>query len=324
MCDTEVTEGVVDRARGALLASACGDALGVPYEFDDAPRDPQMIGGGLGPYEPGEWSDDTQMMVCIARVADSGLRLTSAAACDAVGQNFIDWMRNGATDIGTQTRAVISAATRMTGDVSDRLTTAAREYLERTQRAAGNGALMRTAPVGLCFLWDREQTAHAARLMAELTHADRLVAESCILWSEAIRLAITDEVLDIQAGLDLLLHESRSLWRTAIADAEHGLVDPHTNGYTVSALQCAWYAVHSTREYLGEAAVYSGIRTAVKLGGDTDTIAAIAGALLGARWGEKAIPEQWKADVHGWPGMTGADLANMAERIVRKSKPRGF
>ena len=68
----------VDRAAGVLLAGAVGDALGVPYEF--APRftgDPQMIGGGLGPYEPGEYSDDTQMAVCVAEVAATGVDLSS-------------------------------------------------------------------------------------------------------------------------------------------------------------------------------------------------------------------------------------------------------
>jgi ADP-ribosylglycohydrolase len=64
-----------DRAAGVLLGAAVGDALGVPYEFQATLREdqqPQMIGGGLGPYEPGEYSDDTQMQVCIADVAAPG------------------------------------------------------------------------------------------------------------------------------------------------------------------------------------------------------------------------------------------------------------
>ncbi|MGQ4420620.1 ADP-ribosylglycohydrolase family protein, partial [Streptomyces sp. SAS_269] len=64
-----------DRAAGVLLGAAVGDALGVPYEFQTRLREdqqPRMIGGGLGPYEPGEYSDDTQMQVCIAQVAATG------------------------------------------------------------------------------------------------------------------------------------------------------------------------------------------------------------------------------------------------------------
>ncbi|WP_300048283.1 ADP-ribosylglycohydrolase family protein [Trueperella sp.] len=322
--DYVLTDLMVDRGRGALLASACGDALGVPYEFTRGTDDPQMLGGGLGPYEPGEWSDDTQMAICVASVADSGLSLTSDKAHDEIGQNFINWMHDGATDIGIQTRAVLLNASRMTGDVSDRLRQAARDYAATTERGAGNAALGRIAPIGISFLWDRDATARAARSIATLTHADREAEEACVLWAEAMRVAVIDGVLNVRAGMDLLLEESRPSWEARIADAEAGLVNPRTNGYTVSALQCAWFAVKATQDYFGEAAMYDGLRRAVKLGGDTDTVAAIAGALLGARWGESAIPAAWKDAVHGWPGMSGAELADMGERIVRNSQPRGF
>lgn len=318
----ELTDLMVDRARGALLASACGDALGVPYEFSKAPEDPQMVGGGLGPYGPGEWSDDTQMAICVAQVADS-VRLTTDAAHDEVGQNLIDWMRDGATDIGTQTRAVLTAGAQWEGDVSDRLRKAAGEYAKQSNRTAGNAALARIAPVGISCLWDREATARAARGIASLTHIDREVEEACVLWAEAMRVAVVHGELNIRAGMDLLLEDSRSRWEEMIADADSGILDPRSNGYVVPALQCAWYAAHSTLEYFGEAAVYAGLRQAVKLGGDTDTVAAITGALLGARWGESAVPQKWKDAVHGWPGMTGADLADLGERIVR-NRPRGF
>lgn len=104
---------VLDRAAGALLGQACGDALGVPYEFGSRPLsgDPEMLGGGLGDYAPGEWSDDTQMAVCIARVAAQGADLTTD---DAIAVAFDDWALHGATDIGTQTAGVLRAA-RSTG-----------------------------------------------------------------------------------------------------------------------------------------------------------------------------------------------------------------
>ena len=99
-------------SQGVLLGAACGDALGVPYEFGSAslaPGEvPRMIGGGLGPYAPGEWSDDTQMAVVIARVAaDHGLR--HVTALDAVVQGWVDWLGGGATDVGAQTRQVLGA-----------------------------------------------------------------------------------------------------------------------------------------------------------------------------------------------------------------------
>ena len=82
-----------------MLASACGDALGVPYEFAAPTDSPEMIGGGLGPYEPGEWSDDTQMAICIAKVAAKGVSLTSEPALDLVGERFLDWLAGGASDV---------------------------------------------------------------------------------------------------------------------------------------------------------------------------------------------------------------------------------
>src|SRR5437764_13075570 len=84
-----------DRMAGVLLGAACGDALGVPYEF--APRlaadqEPEMAGGGLGPYDPGEYSDDTQMAVCIAQVAASGADLREDDALDRIAAGFLPWL----------------------------------------------------------------------------------------------------------------------------------------------------------------------------------------------------------------------------------------
>ena len=219
----EATPEIVSRARGAMLASACGDALGVPYEFAAPTDSPEMIGGGLGPYEPGEWSDDTQMAICIAKVAAKGVSLTSEPALDLVGERFLDWLAGGASDVGTQTRAVLAhAAEAGRGDVSDRLHEAADEFSARTDRAAGNGALMRTTPVGLAFPGSRMRTAKAAKAMARLTHYDPLVDQSCILWTEAIRHALTTGRADVRAGLDLLDAQARDYWAKAVDDAEAG------------------------------------------------------------------------------------------------------
>ena len=260
----EATPEIVSRARGAMLASACGDALGVPYEFAAPTDSPEMIGGGLGPYEPGEWSDDTQMAICIAKVAAKGVSLTSEPALDLVGERFLDWLAGGASDVGTQTRAVLAhAAEAGRGDVSDRLHEAADEFSARTDRAAGNGALMRTTPVGLAFPGSRMRTAKAAKAMARLTHYDPLVDQSCILWTEAIRHALTTGRADVRAGLDLLDAQARDYWAKAVDDAEAGAFSAHQNGFTVVALQCAWHAVFSVRDLAGERAVRTGLVNAV-------------------------------------------------------------
>ena len=320
----EITPDIVDRARGALLASACGNALGVPYEFQSERVEyPEMIGGGLGPYAPGQWSDDTEMSICVARVAATGVSLTGQGAEDKIGANFLEWMRDGAVDVGIQTQAVLTAAQEMgRGDISDRLNAAAKEYSQTAGRGAGNGALTRTAPVGLAALGSREATARAATAIARLTHWDQLVEDSCILWSEAIRLAVLTGKIDVRAGLDLLNPESAEYWTDVLDKAEAGEANAHQNGFTVNALACAWQAVWQVRELSGEEAVRGGIVAAIRLGSDTDTVAAIAGALLGAAYGERAVPAEWAEMVHGWPNMTGAQLANLGEKIVVKSQQR--
>lgn len=122
----------LDRAEGVLPAQACGDALGAPWELDRRPADPGcgaepgegfMQGGGLGPYAPGEWSDDTQVAVVIARVAATGADLTSRAALDAIANGFIDWLASAASDVGAQTHAVLTSVARHRGEpgVSERM-----------------------------------------------------------------------------------------------------------------------------------------------------------------------------------------------------------
>ncbi len=305
----------LDRAAGVLLGGACGDALGVPYEMAAPPiGEAVMKGGGLGPYEPGEWSDDTQMTLCVADVAARGVDLTSAAALDAVADAFSAWLVRGATDVGAQTRTVLAEAERLEGRPHERLTAASRALHERTGLTAGNGALMRTSVVGIWNIGDRSATARAARAIAELTHADPLAADSSILWSEAIRVATTEGRLDLGAGLDLVTPAHAGKWAQWIEEATGE--DPKrfvNNGYTVTALQAAWAAITTTDR--GDASamhLQRGLQAAVGAGHDTDTVAAIAGSLLGARYGASAVPTQWRRVVHGWPGYRAHDLVEIA------------
>ncbi|WP_041553890.1 ADP-ribosylglycohydrolase family protein [Cellulomonas fimi] len=309
---------LLDRAAGVLLAQAVGDALGVPYEFAppfDGPA--RMVGGGLGPYAPGEWSDDTQMSVCVARVAATGTDLTSDAALDAVADGFLAWLTGGASDVGAQTRQVLTTETPGPGSAAN-LRARSAQLHDLTGRTAGNGALMRTGVVGLTALHDRERTAAAARAVALLTHADDLAGDSCVLWSEAVRVAVLDARLDLLGGLDLLPPDRRDAWQTRIEDAtgaDPALFAP--NGFTVTALQAAWAAITTTTAHDGTRHLPDALQAAVHAGDDTDTVAAIAGALLGARWGASAVPSDWRTAVHGWPGLTGEDLVDLGRRAAR-------
>ncbi|MFD8078329.1 ADP-ribosylglycohydrolase family protein [Streptomyces sp. NPDC059718] len=147
----------IDRAAGVLLGAAVGDALGVPYGFKATLREdqqPGMIGGGLGPYRPGEYSDDTQMQVCVAQVAATGADLRGPEALDAIAAGFRHWMDGGASDVGAQTRSVLGAAERLPGSPAEALREAARRYAAGHRLTAGNGSLTRTGIVALAHLAD--------------------------------------------------------------------------------------------------------------------------------------------------------------------------
>lgn len=327
--DTQLTDVQRDRVAGVLLGQACGDALGVPYEFGTLPDGAaEMIGGGLGPYTPAEWSDDTQMAACIARVSATGADLTSPDALDLIAAAFLAWQRGGATDIGAQTRLVLGRVERpdVTEGLGQRLADAAAALHATGARTAGNGALMRGGIIGLTRLDDRMATAAAATAVAELTHTDPLAAESCVLHAEAIRVAVLTGELELSSGLDLLAPDRRDFWETALAEADHRHGSTRTpdyfanNGFAVTALQAAWAAITSTEDNHDRPGdqdqLVGGLQAAVHAGNDTDTVAAIAGALLGARHGAVSVPAGWTDEVHGWPGTNGAGLVDLALRTA--------
>jgi ADP-ribosylglycohydrolase len=320
-----------DRAAGALLGAACGDALGVPYEFGRRLGEnevPEMRGGGLGPYAPGEYSDDTQMQVVIAQVAASGLRLDSDDAQRLIAQGFIGWLAGGASDVGAQTRAVLGAARAAGGDPLVAVREAARAVHERTGRSAGNGSLMRTGVVALDFLDGDDahfRCRDAARAISELTHYDPLAGDACVLWSRGVREAIRHDTPGlwrfdgVRQAISLLPTERQAQWTAWLAEAQANPPQHFTpNGYVVPALQAAWSAIYHTKipEARPEDHFRLALEAAVRAGDDTDTVAAIAGVLLGAAWGRKAIPAEWLSVVHGWPGLNADGLVGLTDRIL--------
>jgi ADP-ribosylglycohydrolase len=295
-----------DRIVGTLIGSACGDALGAGYKFTHPGRDDRifMKGGGLG-WEPGQWTDDTEMMICVAEEAALG-----DPDPTRIGDRFLHWLRSGPNDVGVMTAAVLGAAA--TG--AD-LPAAAEAYCRRNPRCAGNGSLMRTAPVALAHLGDREGIAELARRVSDLTHGDPLAGDACVLWCLAIDRAIADAVLDVGSGLAMIPADRRDRWHGWITEASES--DPWgftPNGFVVTALQAALSAVTHTPPPPREPARHlaDALVTAVRIGHDTDTVAAIAGSLLGARWGASAVPDEWREMLHGWPGYDAGDLRRLA------------
>ena len=238
---------------------------------------------------------------------------------EAAGEEFLAWYRSGPADVGIQTRAVLSSA-RTAAELPDR---AAAYYRAHPDRSAGNGSLMRTAPVALAHLGDDQAIALAAREISSLTHADLIAGDACVLWCVAIDRAVRQERLDgITDGLAMIPVARRTSWERHIGQAFTAPPTSFTpNGYVVTALQAALAAVHQTPtlrarpgDHLADA-----LQAAVAIGDDTDTVATTAGALLGARWGAAAVPKEWRRQLHGWPEHQTHDLECLALQIARNA-----
>ena len=322
----------VDRAAGVLLGAACGDALGAGYEFGvSSPppvgQRPAMIGGGLGNFAPGEWTDDTAQTYAVAQVAARRFELRSVEALDEIARGLGDWYAGRPPDIGVLTRKVLHAAG--AHPTAQALVSAANAEHARTGHTAGNGSLMRTSAVALAHLHDEAAVlVEAAMGVSALTHADPRAGEACALWCLAIRHAVLTGTFD---GVRQAMHElpagSRDFWRDRLDEAESKDPSAFTpNGFVVTALQAAWSAiVHTPAPRHDPAAgsfgcgqVLDALETAIRIGNDTDTVASIAGALLGARWGASAFPAEWRGMVHGWRDARADDLVDLALLTVNR------
>ena len=256
-----LSDSQLDRVEGVLLGQAVGDAMGAPYEPGDIPftGTPELLGGGFGDYAPGEWSDDTQMSLYIARVAATGADLTSREALDEIARGFCRWVAlDGASDVGVQTRRVLGAVvdSRDEPGIAARMRAAAADLDAATRRTGGNGALMRNGIVGLTRLDDRWATAASARAVAELTHADPLAGDCCVIHAEMIRSAVMappwrggplPAAAAAMRALDLIPAERRNYWRDlfdgGILSDSRCLEPPSGDGFTVHALGHATLAL---------------------------------------------------------------------------------
>lgn len=322
------TSAQSDRAAGVLLAQACGDALGAPTEFQPAPLPAttpiRMTGGGALGWAPGEWTDDTQMSIVILQAAERALADGDELLdhLDDIAAGWIDWARH-ARDVGSQTRHVLGGG----ASTANGLAKAAAALHSRTGRTAGNGSLMRTAPVALATYGDPELMARTARTISEMTHHDPHAGDACVIWCAAIQHAIEFGELDLAPGLAWLPEARLPYWIERIAEAEDNDAKFFgDNGWVAHALQAAWSLITRIPVPVDDPAQDSYpaqhlrlvLEGAARLAGDTDTVAAIAGALVGARWGASAVSFSWRRAVHGWPGLTGSELTRRAVAVARR------
>ncbi|VFU08803.1 ADP-ribosylglycohydrolase family protein [Methylocella tundrae] len=274
----------LDRALGALLGLAVGDALGAALEFskrDSHPEVRDIIGGGPFNLKPGEWTDDTSMALCLA---DSLIARRTFDPLDLM-RRFVLWWREGENsvtgrcfDIGVATREALTDFHR-----TGKLAGVGRGDPNR----AGNGSLMRLAPVALFAAPDPDVAATLAELQSKTTHPAVVCQAACAFFArllvEAIAGGDKEEVLrDRKLGERGVVGAiAAGAWKSKTRETIS------SSGYVVSTLEAALWAVGRS-DCFEEALIL-----AVNLGGDADTVGAVAGQLAGAIWGRRGIPPRW-------------------------------
>lgn len=282
----------LDRAVGALLGLAAGDAVGTTLEFKPpgsfAPIH-DMVGGGPFGLAPGEWTDDTSMALCLAQ------SLLDTGRMDLADQlrRYLLWRDKGylssngrCFDIGTTTNRQLERF-RRSGEPVDPAP---------DEQAAANGSLMRLASVPI--RWHRElgdAEAHAA-MSSRTTHPAARPVDACRVVGTMVAALIAGEEWDEVVAGDRWRQSGLHPEVAAVAAGSWATRQPPAiqgSGYCVAALEAALWAVGGAHSY------EDAVLRAANLGDDADTTAAIAGQLAGARWGAAAIPLAWRGRVVG-------------------------
>ena len=272
-----------DRARGAMLGLAMGDALGTTLEFttrDSLSPQTDLTGGGPFSLAPGVWTDDTSMALAL------GESLVACRGFDAadVMRRFVAWWQKGeytpvgrCFDIGNTTAAALGRF-QHTGDPLAGST---------SEQDAGNGSLMRLAPVPIFAHDDTGLCRTLAAQQSRTTHGAPQAVDACAFFADLLRRAIGGEMKQtLLAPQVITAHEQV---RIVAAGGWHGMHRDQirSTGYVVDTLEAALWAVSQTGTFR------DAVILAVNLAGDADTVGAVTGQLAGALYGMRGIPAPW-------------------------------
>jgi ADP-ribosylglycohydrolase len=284
------------RAQGCLLGQLAGDALGSLVELRSAERIASLYPEGVRDLaDGGEWNtiagqptDDSEMALILARSIVASDLYDPAAALDA----YVHWHDTGPFDMGGTTRAALHAASQAPAR-ADRM---ARAAASAKQESQANGSLMRCSPLGILGAARPGEAAAWARADSGLTHPHPVCREACAAYVAALAAAIGQGA------------SPEETYRAAAAEAAHG-----GEPAVVEALAAAWSGPppsyikrqgwvlvalqNAFHQLLHAPSLEAGVIATVMSGGDTDTNAAIAGALLGAVHGREAVPPRWRRAV---------------------------
>lgn len=308
-----------DRQRGCLLGLAVGDALGAAVEFKPPGSFEPVTGyrsGGPHGLNPGEWTDDTSMALALAdSIVQAGWDRNDQA------QRYVDWWRNGAYsvngtcfDIGITTSSAL-ARFRESGDADS--------SGDPSERASGNGSIMRLAPVPIRFAGDFpdhvEALAQRAAESSLPTHASPQCLSACRYFALVLAGLMygmdRDEVLSPDWEPLERLRAIAPLHPEVddVADGSFRKLQPPEikgSGYVVKSLEAALWAFHDAADFR------EAVLKAVNLGDDTDTTGAVCGQLAGAFWGESGIPREWR------DGLARRDMIERALAGLLDGTPR--
>jgi ADP-ribosyl-[dinitrogen reductase] hydrolase len=297
-----MTVEATDRFRGCLLGLASGDAVGTTLEF--RPRGTfaplkDMVGGGPFGLLPGQWTDDTSMALCLAT------SLVERGEFDAHDQmkRYCDWAYGG-----------YLSSTGRCFDIGNTVKSALRRYKQDGNpyagstdvNTAGNGCIMRLAPIPMYFFPDLEATERFAGDSARTTHGAVECIDACRLFARIIGRALLgrtrDEVLlgDAEAfvaGVSIAMI-ANGQYRGKSESAIRG------SGYVVESLEAALWAFDCTETFA------DAILSAANLGEDADTTAAVCGQVAGAYYGEQGIPASWLERLS-----LRAEITHLAEQL---------
>jgi ADP-ribosylglycohydrolase len=298
-----------DRYLGSLLGLAIGDAVGTTLEFTmPGSFTPITDMGGGGPFElkKGQWTDDTSMALCLAE------SLIQCGGFDAADQmrRYVRWWRQGhlssagqCFDIGNTVRAAL-VEFELTGNPMAGPT---------DPYSAGNGSLMRLAPIPLSYRANVQRAVEMAALSSKTTHGAAEAVDACrfmtLLIVRALNGAAKEELLDSRLWEATFPDRANELSPKIQAIAAGSYKSKSNSqisgsGYVVDCLAAALWAFHRTDSYR------EAILAAANLGEDADTTAAVCGQIAGAFYGVKGIPEEW--------------LESVAKRLIIEEFARGL
>lgn len=275
---------LIERMRGCLLGLAVGDAVGTTLEFK-APGSfkplTDMVGGGPFDLEPGQWTDDTSMALCLA---ESLIEKNGFEPRDQM-ERYCRWAEAGhfspkgyCFDIGN----TVSAALRRFRATGNPIAGSV------DPGTAGNGSIMRLAPVPIRYFPDLEAMVRFSRDSSRTTHGAPECLDACALLAEILHRALSGQEKEaVLAGHTVKLDSPKiseiggGLYRRKAESQIRG------TGYVVASLEAALWSFATTDSFA------EAVLKASNLGDDADTTAAICGQVAGAFYGESGIPEEW-------------------------------